>query len=107
MDNDRLTKGIHIWSKYCGRSLDKRVSAVLTNCELMNPMLTLSKHDFMRLAKNRLVNTDGQKWYNEMWNDNGHLNGNKLRTYREYKRDLAAEHYVKNVEDTPSCFIPF
>ena len=34
-------------------------------------------------------------WKMNLFNDEGHPNGNKLRTYRLYKSDLETELYVK------------
>ncbi|XP_071151604.1 uncharacterized protein [Mytilus edulis] len=35
-------------------------------------------------------------WFTKLWNDNSNVNGNKLRLYRRYKKDLQPEHYVTN-----------
>lgn len=42
---------------------------------------------------------DEQLWFKQLWSDRGNLNGNKLRCYRLFKKDLRPDPYVL-------CFIP-
>ena len=42
-----------------------------------------------------LIDKDKEKWKSNVFNDDGHINDNKLRTYRLYKSDLQTETYVK------------
>jgi hypothetical protein len=35
-------------------------------------------------------------WFTKIWNDNSNVNGNKLRLYRNFKKDLVPEYYVLN-----------
>ena len=37
---------------------------------------------------------DSQGWFSALWNDEGHLNGNKQRTYRLFKATLSTEKYI-------------
>lgn len=41
---------------------------------------------------------DVQNWIENLWNDNTNNNGNKLRTYRMYKRTVNCEDYVRRVK---------
>ena len=49
----------------------------------------------IKLCKSKLVENDKSLWRTNLFNDNGHQNGNKLGTYRLYKTDLETECYVK------------
>ena len=40
---------------------------------------------------------DEQSWFTGIWTDNGHHNGNKLRTYRLLKKKLKTETYVTSI----------
>ena len=44
-------------------------------------------------------------WKMNLFNDAGHPNGNKLRTYRQYKSDLETELYVKLAIQRDHCRI--
>ena len=46
-------------------------------------------------ATEKLKAIDIDCWKNNLWDDRGQENGNKLRTYRLYKSDLIPEPYVK------------
>ena len=45
-----------------------------------------------------MYDIDNQKWWSEVHNDRNNENGNKLRTYRQYKYVLSCSSYVKNVK---------
>ena len=47
------------------------------------------------IIKTVLIDKDKEKWKSDVFNDDGHINGNTLRTYRLYKSDLQTETYVK------------
>lgn len=42
----------------------------------------------IRHIKDFFIQKDREKWYNELFNDRNLENGNKLRTYRQYKTTL-------------------
>ena len=42
-----------------------------------------------------LTEIDNTKWYQKLMNDGNAENGNKLRTYIQYKNVLKTEYYVK------------
>ncbi|CAG2240583.1 unnamed protein product [Mytilus edulis] len=56
----------------------------------------ISKELFFKVIKSKLRILDEQLWFTKLWNDNSNVNGNKLRLYRRYKKDLQPEHYVTN-----------
>ena len=47
------------------------------------------------IIKTVLIDKDKEKWKSDVFNDDGHIIGNTLRTYRLYKSDLQTETYVK------------
>ncbi len=49
----------------------------------------------MDSVKHWLYLLDQYDWLNQLWNDRGLINGNKLRTYCHYKHSLTTETYVK------------
>ena len=51
---------------------------------------------FIQQVKSKLLEADQLNWYNELWNDHGLCNGNKLRLFRLYKNRLNCESYVKD-----------
>ena len=61
----------------------------------VNDILDISLSDFT-CAKNYLLYKDGEAWFQQLWNDNGQCNGNKLRTYRLFKHSLHMEYYVSD-----------
>ena len=48
----------------------------------------------IKIIKTVLIENDKEQWKSNVFNDDGHINGNKLRTYRLYKSDLQTETYV-------------
>ena len=42
----------------------------------------------------KLAASEQTKWQNGLWNDRGLANGNKLRTYRNFKEHLVPESYL-------------
>jgi hypothetical protein len=42
----------------------------------------------MKTVKEKIDVRDQEEWYNELFNDRGNQNGNKLRTYRQFRINL-------------------
>ena len=57
------------------------------------------------LIKETLCDIDNHKWWSEVHNDRNNENGNKLRTYRQYKYVLSCSSYVKTVFLEEHCQI--
>ena len=53
----------------------------------------------MNLIKEVIFEKDCSDWYLELHNDRNLLNGNKLRTFREYKSFLSVSPYVNTVKN--------
>ncbi|XP_050403757.1 uncharacterized protein LOC126819646 [Patella vulgata] len=51
-------------------------------------------------AKLRFDELDSLNWSNDMYNDKNNVNGNKLRTYRQFKHIRITESYVTNPKIT-------
>ena len=54
-----------------------------------------SKGICLKQAKQKLQDQDKVKWLLSLRSNGTNVNGNKLRTYREYKTNLKSENYVK------------
>ena len=52
----------------------------------------------MNLIKEVIFEKDCSDWYLKLHNDRNLLNGNKLRTFREYKSFLSVSPYVNTVK---------
>ena len=92
-----MVKKIFKWSKSHGTCWEKRFIRFpqeigllhlfeLSSCEVSN---------IIKACKSKLIEKDKEKWKSQLFNENRHVNGNKLTTYRLYKTDLQAETYVK------------
>ena len=59
-------------------------------------MLTRSpnKPHCVAAARTCLIEFDCSKWHQQLMHNGNAANGNKLRTYRQYKNVLKTEHYV-------------
>ena len=64
-------------------------------------MLTpsLSKTVCLKLAREKLIAIDTQKWHSQLLSDgNGIDNGNTLRTYKKYKNSFTTEPYSCQIQ---------
>jgi len=95
LGNTRLPHIIHCWSSRKGRSWEKDVLKVAKSVNILKyvDVPTISAAQLV-LIKKHLFQMDETAWFSELWNDNNNGNGNKLRTYRLCKKDLAPEQYV-------------
>ena len=95
--DDRIVKSIFKWSKSHGKCWEKRFIRFAQE----NDLLHLFQHNscnidiMIKTCKSKLIEKDKEKWKLQLFNDDGHANGNKLRTYRLYKSDIQTETYVK------------
>lgn len=56
--------------------------------------ITLNTRYVLKTVTEKINLIDNDEWYNELFNDRGHQNGNKLRTYRQFKQERNTELYV-------------
>lgn len=59
--------------------------------------LSLSTKTVMKFVTDKIKVLDITEWQSELFNDRGHQNGNKLRTYRLFKTNNFAETYVLQI----------
>ena len=83
-----------MWSKRKRKSWDFKghVYKIISDLSL-KPLLDaglISKTLFMIEVRRKIRIRDEQFWLTKIWN------GNKLRLYRNFKKDLVPEHYVFN-----------
>ena len=73
-------------------------SLLKCNCISLEPLLDagLSKKLFMIKVRRIIRICDEHFSFTKIWHDNSNVNGNKLRLYRNFKKDLVPEHYVLN-----------
>lgn len=102
VDRQRLLYKVHQWSSRRRSSWDSCVLKTAEKYKIENlithPIGRCSKMA-MRKISSRLRQLDESSWFHDLWNDGKNVNGNKLRTYRKFKKDLRVETYV-------SSFIP-
>ena len=95
VEESRILSKIHQWSKRKRRSWSCNVLKLLNDLSAVNLYESgISKELFMREVKQKIRLLDEQLWFTKLWTDGSNLNGNKLRVYRQYKKDLIPEHYV-------------
>ena len=97
IQNDRLVKQIFMWSKSNGKCWEKRFLKFIHGIGLSHlfEQDTVCVANTIKVCKAKLIEKDKLMWKMNLFNDEGHPNGNKLRTYRLYKSDLETELYVK------------
>lgn len=97
-NHDRLVFKIHLWSKEKRKSWECRVMKLLNQRSLYDYFINISNVKLcLDTARRVFMEEDVNDWYRRLWDDKGHVNGNKLRTYRTYKNDLVSEPYVNNI----------
>ena len=95
--DNRIVNQVFNWSILHGRSLESRCKKLIHSLgleELINQEGRSVKFK-TNYVKQKLVQKDIDSWRTKLFNDSGHENGNKLRTYRLYKTHLTPEPYVK------------
>ena len=95
--DDRIVKIIFNWSKSHGKCWEKRFLKSMQELGLVDLFERnyIDVGNTITIIKTVLIDKDKEKWKSNVFNDDGHFNGNKLRTYRLYKSDLQTETYVK------------
>ena len=92
-DDCRIVSNVLKWSKRKRRSWSSRVLGLLSVL-VLNTVLNESKEQFMIMVKSKIKIQDEQIWFSKLWNDDACPNGNKLRHYRKFKKDLKPDFYV-------------
>ncbi|XP_050415446.1 uncharacterized protein LOC126829542 isoform X2 [Patella vulgata] len=95
LPSSRLPVIISNWSLRRAKSWEKNVHALVKNLRISHicDVESINK-SHLKALKRHLFQNDESKWFQELWNDSKNPNGNKLRTYRLFKKDLKPESYV-------------
>ena len=93
--NDRLAKTSFTWLKSHGKCWEKRFLKFIHEIELSHlfEQDTVCVANTVKLCKSKLIERDKVKWKTNLFNDVGHANGNKLKSYRLYKTELQPESF--------------
>lgn len=101
LPQDRLTVGVHQWSLAMSRrnikTLEYHVRSILKDAKLYEKVSDENFHTkyIINELRKHLNLKDKQNWLDKLWDDSGNeINGNKLRLYREFKKDIFTETYV-------------
>ena len=88
--DDRFVKIIFNWSKSHGRCWEKHFLKSMQELGLVDLFERnyIDVGNTIKIIKTVLIDKDKEKLKSNVFNDDGHINGNKLRTYRLYKSDL-------------------
>ena len=100
LDGNRLVKKIHESSKSKQRSWNSRVLKFIEQIELSSLInaQNMTIRQKVNIAKDKLNTMDAENWLRDVHNDRNCENGNKLRTFRQFKSYLQASSYVKSVK---------
>ena len=96
LPNSRLNSKIHHHCKTqkSPSAWIKKVQKLFKRLKYDNSDTNCTSKLYVHRFKDFLATIDQEKWYHELFNDNGCINGNKLRTFRLYKDRMATESYV-------------
>ncbi|VDI71128.1 Hypothetical predicted protein [Mytilus galloprovincialis] len=100
LDGNMLVKKIHESSKSKQRSWNSRVLKFIKKNDfssLINAQ-NMTIRQKVNIVKDKLNTVDAENWLRDMHNDRNCENGNKLRTFRQYKSYLQPSSYVKSVK---------
>ena len=88
---------IHNWSSRKQRSWAANVKKLAKSLSIEDNILydENSAKTFTLHVKQKIFIHDEQMWFSKLWNDSGTVNENKLRLYRQCKKDLRSEAYVR------------
>ena len=86
LQNDRPVRRSSTWSKSHGKCWEKGFLKFIHEIELSHlfEQDTVCAANTIKLCKSKLIERDKVKWSTNLFNDVGHANDNKLRTYRLY-----------------------
>ena len=98
-DEDRTIYKLWRWisrrRKGWNFEVDKIVSLLDKTFDVNN--ITVSTKTVMKNILDKVNNLNNIEWQTQLYDDRGNVNGNKLRTYREYKENCQVEPYVKQI----------
>ena len=89
------------------KRLEPRVNKTVEILNIQNEVndLTFSTKFIMKTVKEKIDVRAQEEWYDELFTDRGNQNGNKLRTYRQFKQIRCTETYVSRlVHIVSTCY---
>ena len=101
LPNQYIVTCINSWSRKIRKSWYNNALLLISSWKLpVSDLYNISESDFSK-CKLWLQTLDDEAWHNDIWNDAGQCNGNKLRTYRLFKIAPNAENYVTSLMERP------
>ncbi|XP_046559796.1 uncharacterized protein LOC124268826 [Haliotis rubra] len=99
MSEDRLTNKVFRWSMNRKGSFSFNLVKLGRQWLLYDTLLSPTSGINCKISviKQRLCRLDEEKWFSELLDDVGKAIGNKLRTYRLFKKDCRPELYVRYI----------
>ena len=96
LSDDRLVRHIHLLFVNKPRTWEKQAAKLFNDLNISNIMLIDKpcKSLCIRTARDVLFNADISSWHAGLHRNGSVDNGNKLRTYRCYKKEYCTENYV-------------
>ena len=103
MDETRTVSKISWWASRRRKGWNHELNKTVEILNIQNEVndLTFSTKFIMKTVKEKIDVRDQEEWYNELFNDRGNQNGNKLRTYRQFKQIRCTETYVSRLVHRP------
>lgn len=97
LENNRLPSKVWRWAARRRKGWTFEVNKLVTKLDVCGLIrdTSLSTKYVMKIINEKLEQLDNHQWCEDIFNDRGTLNGNKLRTYRLYKQTVNVESYVK------------
>ena len=103
MDETRTVSKISWWASRRRKGWNHELNKTVEILNIQNEVndLTFSTKFIMKTVKEKIDVRDQEEWYNELFKDRGNQNGNKLRTYRQFKQIRCTETYVSRLVHRP------
>ena len=77
------------------------------NLDVLMSIESPNKSVCISAARDILTEIDNDKWYQKLMSNGNAVNGNKLRTYRQYKNVFKTEYYIKcNMSRAIGAYLP-
>lgn len=99
MDQSRTVYDIWSWISRRRKGWNTEVNKMVNLLEIRNIVsdVSLSTKVVMKKVTEQVNILNNTEWQRELFNDRGKDNGNKLRTYRQYKSNCSVEPYVSKI----------
>ena len=102
---DRFIHKLFTWSKTRKSSPAYAVFKLSKQLNLYDILISTESLKIVILnVKQRLFQLDEDKWFGDLWRDNNDM-GNKLRTYRIFKKDCTSELYLRDIMASTSSYV--